>query len=55
MILKLLCRDYILVGYLINADTNQILELIFRSGDVSVFLFYFGQITVPIGLIYPIC
>jgi hypothetical protein len=47
MILKLLCRDRRPVRCLINTDTDQMLELILRLGDVSVFLFYFGQITEP--------
>jgi hypothetical protein len=38
-----------------NADTDQMLEPINLSGDVSIFLLYFGRMTMPISLIDLIC
>jgi hypothetical protein len=54
MALKLLRRIYRIVGYLINTNVDLILELILRLGDASIFLLYFGQMIVSIGLINPI-
>jgi hypothetical protein len=42
MILKLLCRDHRAIRYLVNSDTDQMLTLITRLGDVSIALSYFG-------------
>jgi hypothetical protein len=38
-------------GYLINVVTNLMLEPITRSGDIPVFLLYFGQLIVLVSLI----
>jgi hypothetical protein len=42
MILKLLYKDHRRIRYLVNADVDQMLTLITRSGDVSIALSYFG-------------
>jgi hypothetical protein len=34
-----------------NIDTDWMLDPITRSGNVLDFLLYFGQMTVPIGLV----
>jgi hypothetical protein len=42
---------HIPISYPLNVGADQMLTLITRSGDVSTFIFCFGQMTMPIGLI----
>jgi hypothetical protein len=51
MVLKLLCRYRRPTRYPLNTGADQTLTLITRSGDVSTFISYFGQMIVPIRLI----